>query len=238
MLIKITMRHIPNSITALNLASGFTAIVLIISGNITAACWMIIAAMVFDFLDGFASRLLNAYSDLGRELDSLADVVSFGAAPGLMAFMLLSGGGEIRGNIHFLAAGILFTVCAGLRLARFNTDTEQSVNFRGLPTPAAALSVVTLALAGEYSGSGFIKSLADDRIIFTVYILVISALMVSRIPMVSLKIKNLKFSGNEARYLLLLVAVLLTVFAGPAGAALIIPAYIIISVISSFAGWL
>jgi len=232
------MRHIPNGITSLNLASGFTAIILIISGNIQAACWMIAAAMVFDFLDGFASRLLNAYSDMGRELDSLADVVSFGAAPGLLVYTLLSGGESLPGNFHFLIISACFTVCAGLRLAKFNIDTEQTVNFRGLPTPAAAFAVVTLTFAREYAGTDYITAFALNKITLSVYVLVISALMVSRIPMVSLKLKNLRITGNEARYLLLLASVMLIVFAGPAGAVLIIPAYIIISVISSFAGWL
>ncbi|HPC97540.1 MAG TPA: CDP-diacylglycerol--serine O-phosphatidyltransferase [Bacteroidales bacterium] len=232
------MRHIPNGITSLNLASGFTAIILILSGNIPAACWMIAAAMVFDFLDGFASRLLKAYSDMGKELDSLADVVSFGAAPGLLVYTLLSGRQPLPGNLHFLIISACFAVCAGLRLARFNIDTEQTVNFRGLPTPAAAFAVITLAFAGEYAGSDFITSLAVNKITLSVYTLVISALMVSRIPMVSLKIKHLRLAGNEARYLLLLSSAILIVFAGPAGAVLIIPAYIIISVISSFVGWL
>jgi len=226
------MKHIPNIITSLNLAAGFFSIILIIKGYTAAACWMIFAAMVFDFLDGFASRILNAYSSLGKELDSLADVVSFGIAPGIIVYRT----GTILSNnpaydIIYAAVTAIYAVCAGLRLAKFNIDTTQSVVFRGLPTPAAALSVVSLCLAATCSDGYFAAFFTKYKVITAVFILFISLLMISRLPMLSLKIKNLKIKGNEARYILAVMSILFVALFGAEGFVLIIPGYIILSLV-------
>lgn len=236
------MKHIPNMITTLNLVSGFVAIILILNGNLIAAGWFIAAAMVFDFLDGLAARLLNAYSDMGKELDSLADIVSFGVAPALIVYKLLEPGSlqssrldEPGNNIDFLfmAISAVYALCAGLRLAKFNTDTEQSLSFRGLPTPAAALSVISLVLAAGTGEDNIVKSFTISSTALTVYTLLISGLMVSRLPMMSLKIKNLKFKGNEAKYVLAGISLVLLISLGLTGLVLVIPVYVVISLVVS-----
>ncbi|MGD0581932.1 MAG: CDP-diacylglycerol--serine O-phosphatidyltransferase [Bacteroidales bacterium] len=229
------MRHIPNIITSLNLASGFIAVVFIMNGEPVTASWIILAAMLFDFLDGFASRLLHAYSDMGRELDSLADVVSFGVAPGLMIYSLLSGemvSSSLSGKIPAIAAAAIFPVCAGLRLAKFNTDTTQTVSFKGLPTPAAALAVVTVILSSAYSDSALIRSFTASPVSVIIFSVVLSLLMVSRIPLLSLKFHDLKIRGNEGRYLLVLLTVAIAGIFRFDGIPWIIPVYVAVSLLS------
>jgi len=235
------MRHIPNAITTLNLVSGFIAIIFVINGNHAMACWMVAAAMIFDFLDGFASRLLNAYSDMGKELDSIADVVSFGVAPGLIIYQLLSGKIAQPENIpssetdavkiFFLLVSSLYPACAGLRLARFNIDPSQSVTFRGLPAPAAALAVISVVFAYLYSDNFIVKYFTESKTSLTLFTLIISFLMVSRLPMLTIKIKNIRFRGNEARYFLAVLTILFFIIFGFAGLTLIIPAYIVVSLV-------
>ncbi len=231
------MKQIPNFITSLNLVSGFLAVMAVMKGNLNAAFWFIAGAMVFDFLDGFASRLLNAYSEMGKELDSLADLVSFGVAPGMIVYRLLElslQGTEMAGmstgtlKIIFTVIASVFPLCAGLRLAKFNTDPLQSLSFRGLPTPAAALAIISL-IPAVIKDSGFVSRITESGIAIAVYSLAISALMVSRIPMMSLKTKNFRLAGNEYRYLLAAISVILVSVSGFTGIALIIPAYILIS---------
>ncbi|HVN57885.1 MAG TPA: CDP-diacylglycerol--serine O-phosphatidyltransferase [Bacteroidales bacterium] len=229
------MKHIPNIITSLNLASGFIAIVLVYNGYPVIASWVILAAMVFDFFDGFASRALNAYSEMGKELDSIADVISFGAAPGLIIYTLLSAshGSDTDGwKIATVAISALFPVCAGLRLAKFNIDDSQTTSFKGLPTPAAALAVVTVVLSAACSGSTLVKSLTASPVAIIIFSLVLSGLMVTRIPLLSLKFHNLKLKGNEGRFLLIGVVILLVALFRFAGIPLIIPAYVAVSLIS------
>ncbi|MGQ9619795.1 MAG: CDP-alcohol phosphatidyltransferase family protein [Bacteroidales bacterium] len=237
------MRHVPNFITALNLVSGFIAIVFILKGNFAAACWLISAAMFFDFFDGLASRILNAYSEMGKELDSIADMVSFGVAPGLIIYQLLTGGISPQGiaessnetmKIIFILVSTLYTVCTGLRLAKFNIDATQQTSFRGLPAPAAALSVISVVLAYLYSEDSFVRNFAESNIAVIIYAVIISILMVSRLPMLSMKIRNLRLKDNSARYLLVALCIFCIAVFGTKGIILIIPAYILISLVSAF----
>lgn len=238
------MKHIPNFITSLNLASGFIAIIFILNGDNVTASWLILAAMVFDFLDGFASRLLKAYSDMGKELDSLADVVSFGVAPGLIIYNLLhtsmNHGGisttSLSGIISLLCLIVpaIMPVCAGLRLAKFNIDPTQTTSFKGLPTPANALAVISVVLAGEYGNSEIIGSFLSLPFAIVLFSLVLSLLMVTRIPLLSLKLSTLKFRGNEGRYILIVLCAALVLILGFGGIPWIIPAYIAVSLISMF----
>jgi CDP-diacylglycerol--serine O-phosphatidyltransferase len=236
------MKHIPNFITSLNLAAGFIAIVFAANGNLVTASWLILAAMIFDFLDGFSARLLKAYSEIGKELDSLADVVSFGVAPGLIIYQLLNdslslNAPAIVNSSGFKTALILIIPaimpgCAALRLAIFNLDTTQSTSFKGLPTPANALAVISVIIAGHYSGSSIFTSFTGSPILLIIFTVILSLLMVSRIPLFSLKISNLKLKGNEGRFILVgLVLVSFAIF-GIKAAPLIIPLYIVASLIS------
>jgi CDP-diacylglycerol--serine O-phosphatidyltransferase len=233
------MRHIPNFITSLNLASGFAAIVFLFSGDPVTACWLILAAMIFDFFDGFASRLLKAYSDMGKELDSLADVVSFGVAPGLLIYTVLAKSMNLDASeilifkyLFVIAVTAFFPVCAALRLAKFNIDTTQSDTFRGVPTPAAALAVVTVILSGHYSDSFIVNSFLVSPAAVIIFSLIISALMVTRIPLLSLKFHDFGLKGNEGRFLLISVCALLVIIFRFGGIPWIIPAYLGVSLIS------
>jgi CDP-diacylglycerol---serine O-phosphatidyltransferase len=236
------IRHIPNFITALNLAAGFIAIIFAANGDLITASWLILIAMIFDFLDGFSARLLKAYSDIGKELDSLADVVSFGAAPALIIYKLLYHSLTVSGTMitdpgSFKAIILLFTavvmiVCAALRLAIFNIDTTQTSTFKGLPTPANALAVISVVIAGYYSPSVLLSTFTGSPALLVIFSVILSLMMVSRIPLLSLKISNLKVKGNEGRYILAGLVLISFVFFGIKAAPLIIPLYIIASLLS------
>lgn len=226
-------KHIPNTITCLSLVSGCISIVMALQGNILwATLWIIIAA-VFDFLDGFAARALKAYSIIGKELDSLSDMVSFGVAPGMIVFWLLSQAspslplGEMNEYIPYMA--FIIPTLSGLRLAKFNVDERQTTSFIGLPVPAHALFWASL-------GYSLLPVIHRNEIIF-VPVLILAAigtslLLVSEIPMFSLKIKSLKWKGNELRYILVICAVLFTILWGFLGIAGTILLYIILSLIN------
>lgn len=237
------MKYIPNLITSLNLASGFTAILLASQGNLNAASWLIIAAMIFDFLDGFSARLLKAYSDIGKELDSLADIVSFGVAPAIILFRLIhsaAGSPAVPGttisNIMILSVTVIMPVCAALRLAVFNLDSSQTTTFKGLPTPANAIAVISIILAINYSGSAILNSFTGSPLSLSLYSVLLSILMVSRVELLSLKIKSFSFKGNEGRYILLVLLMISAAIFGIMTLPLIIPLYIIASVAGKFAG--
>jgi CDP-diacylglycerol---serine O-phosphatidyltransferase len=236
------MKHIPNFITSLNLASGFTAIVFAAHGNLVTASWLILAAMIFDFMDGFSARLLKAYSPLGKELDSLADVVSFGVAPALIIYYQLTGAvlpagqnsfdQNIMMNMLLVFVAAIMPVCGALRLAIFNLDSTQATSFKGLPIPANALAVISIVLAGHYSDSALINTFTATPFLLILFTIILSLLMVSGIPLFSLKVKNLKLKGNEGRYILIILVIAILVIFGWAGITLIIPLYIIASALS------
>jgi CDP-diacylglycerol---serine O-phosphatidyltransferase len=230
------LRHIPNFITSLNLAAGFISVIFAFKGDLAIASWFILAAMIFDFLDGFSARLLKAYSDIGKELDSLADVVSFGVAPAAILYMLINGSlqGSVQSFVQFIT--VIMPVCAALRLAKFNIDPTQTVSFKGLPTPASALAVVSVVVSQQYSESRLIDSFTGSTAALAIFLLILSLLMVSRIPLLSLKMTNLKLRGNEGRYILIASVILVLAVFGVAGATLIIPLYILVSFLSPLIG--
>lgn len=214
-------KHIPNFITCLNLFSGCVAVFLAFNGNYQGAFIAILVAAVFDFLDGFAARLLKAYSPMGKELDSLADMVSFGLAPGIIVFSLLTET-KISEWLPYLA--FLIPVFSGLRLAKFNIDERQSSSFIGLPTPANAIFWAGLA----FSFAPFLVSNAWDLIVLTV---LFSYLLIAEIPMFALKVKNVRWKDNQVQYSFLIgTIILLAVFKLDAFAP-IIGWYILLSVI-------
>ena len=236
------MKHVPNFITSLNLASGFIAIIFAANGNLITASWLIFFAMIFDFLDGLSARLLKAYSEIGKELDSLADVVSFGVAPAFIIYQLLNNSLSIYSPVIVNSAGVkasiilifpvIMPICGALRLAKFNIDTTQVKTFKGLPIPANALAVISIVIAGQYSHSAIFRSFIGSPVILMVFTTILSLLMVTRIPLLSLKISNFMFKGNEGRYILVgLVLISFAIFKVMAF-PLIIPLYIISSAIS------
>jgi len=233
------MKHVPNLITSLNLAAGFIAIIFALEGSLATASWLVLAAMIFDFLDGFSARLLKAYSLLGKELDSLADIVSFGVAPAVIIYRLLCMVSDISitstgGILPFLIlfSPVIMPICAGLRLAKFNNDETQKTSFKGLPTPANALAVISIVIAGSYSDTALSNIITGSSSGIVIFTLVLSVLMITRIQMISLKFTNLKFKGNEGRYLLIMLVIIAFAIMGIGAAPLIIPVYIIVSLLS------
>lgn len=236
------MKHIPNFITSMNLAAGFVAIIFAAAGDLLTASWLISSAMIFDFLDGFTARLLKSYSAIGKELDSLADIVSFGVAPAYIIYSLLkvslSANSQIIINSGSAKAALILLipavmpVCAALRLAIFNLDETQATSFRGLPTPANALAVISVVIAGHYSQSALFRTFTGSPFLLILFTLLLSILMVSRMPLLSLKVTNLRLKGNEGRYILAgFILISFTVF-GVKAVPLIIPLYFIASLIS------
>jgi CDP-diacylglycerol--serine O-phosphatidyltransferase len=243
--LQVMTKHLPNFITSLNLVSGFFSILFALNGFPLIASWLIIAAMVFDFFDGFSARLLKAYSDTGKELDSLADVVSFGVAPATIIFHYLSVAIGITGqidvnalsfpNCFLLAVPAIMPVFAAIRLARFNTDDTQKDSFKGLASPASALAVVSLALALECTNSGISQKILGTITGNTILTIVLSFLMVCRLPMISLKFHDMNLKGNWDRYLLIICIALMILLLGFKAAPFMIPIYIAISIISVLA---
>ncbi|MFR0677555.1 CDP-alcohol phosphatidyltransferase family protein [Dysgonomonas mossii] len=225
-------KHIPNTLTSLNLFSGSIATVMAFQGEYTwVVVWVIIAAL-FDFSDGFAARLLKAYSPIGKELDSLADMVSFGLAPSIAAFRFLSDNTiRISQNpiiVEYLPyIAFLLAIFSALRLAKFNVDERQSESFIGLNTPANAMFWVSFCYGLAYKVPMITPSLIYT---FLVAIVIFSLLMVSEIPMFSLKIKNIKFKGNEYRYFLAAFIIVATITIGVLGIAAGILLYITLSI--------
>lgn len=226
-------KHIPNTITCLSLVSGCVATVMALEGNLLLAVIWIIIAAVFDFLDGFAARLLKAYSAIGKQLDSLSDMVSFGVAPGMIVFWLLREAapelpfGCINMYIPYLA--FVIPVFSGLRLAKFNIDERQTTSFIGMPVPAHALFWAS-------AGYSLLPVVHANELIFVIVVVLVaigsSLLLVSEIPMFSLKIKSLAWKGNELRYILLLCGLTFILLWGFVGIAGTIVLYVIFSLIS------
>ncbi|MBR1469505.1 MAG: CDP-diacylglycerol--serine O-phosphatidyltransferase [Prevotella sp.] len=227
-------KHIPNTITCLNLVSGCIAIYQAFQGDYEMALFWIVSGAVFDFFDGMAARLLGVSSPIGKELDSLADVVTFGVAPSAMLFHTLSGIGQCSANGACPMLTILpyfaFAIAAfsALRLAKFNLDERQAMGFIGLPTPANALFWGSFIVGWEKWN--FTTEFAPTM--FLLGIMVSCQLLVSEIPMFALKFKHWGWKDNEVRYLFLLSCVPFLAFFGISGIALIIAWYVILSVLT------
>lgn len=220
-------KHIPNFITSLNLFSGCVAAVFAFNGDLVSAAWLVLLAAVFDFLDGFAARGLHAYSEIGKELDSLADVVSFGFVPSVVAFMLIK---QSLLDMTFLGseflpyAAFLIAIFSALRLAIFNLDERQTTSFIGLPTPANGLFWIGLG-AWSQQFQGFALSL----IWIVILVLFFSFMLISSLPMFSLKMKSASLKDNFIPFSLLFAGVVLVSIFDFLGLSLTIGVYVLIS---------
>ena len=232
-------KHIPNFVTSLNLLSGSISIVFAFNGNPELAAWFIGLAAVFDFFDGMLARLLNAKSAIGLQLDSLADMVSFGLAPAVILFRLMESALNqpflfwFNINVFSLAAFVI-TVFSALRLAKFNIDDRQTVNFIGLPTPANALFFASLVLAlsqAEATGNTIIHQLLTNYWILLSLDLVFSALLVSEISLFSMKFKSFRWGDNRLRYTLLVSFIIFFIFFRFYSLPLIIILYLLLSLL-------
>ena len=233
---KITFfRYVPNAITCLNLFCGCLSVVSSFNGMLETAAYFIFAAAIFDFLDGFAARWLGAYSAMGKELDSLADVVSFGVAPASMMFVLLLTAAERYGlpvetysNGWFVAVlAFIMAVFSALRLAKFNIDTRQTESFIGLPTPANALFICSMTFSNHR------LALLTGNLFFLLAVTVVfSYLLIAELPLFSLKFKSFEWKHNKIRYVFMAFSAIILMVLQWAGLAVVILAYIIISVLT------
>jgi CDP-diacylglycerol--serine O-phosphatidyltransferase len=197
------MKHIPNIITLANLFCGCLSIVATFSGQIGTAGFLIFLAAFFDFSDGFAARMLKAYSELGKQLDSLADVVSFGVAPAMIAFRIMFAR-QAELPFDFLPyIAFVMVLFSALRLAKFNIDTRQTENFMGMPTPANALFWASLPLVlRDLHVKEFVKLEAFffHPISIAILCVIFATLLVWPIPMLSFKFKTIDFKSNWQRF--------------------------------------
>jgi len=220
--------NIPNGFTLLNLLSGVIGIIWVLEGDILSGAYFILISAVFDFFDGFAARILKVPSEIGKQLDSLADLVSFGVLPGFILFKMA----EVQSGWEWLPYFTLIVpLLSAYRLAKFNLDTRQSDQFIGLPTPANALFISTLPyLAISVPQLGVWLNLP---FILVIIAWVLAILLVLEIPLIALKFKNFSFKSNVFRYTLLGMGALLISFLGLAGIPWTILAYIGLSLIEN-----
>ncbi|MBB3696345.1 CDP-diacylglycerol--serine O-phosphatidyltransferase [Flammeovirga yaeyamensis] len=219
-------RHIPNAITCGNLISGCIGITFCFEGNLVMGAFMILVGAGFDFFDGFAARMLKVSSPVGKELDSLADMVTFGVLPSVIMYHLLMYV-DVHQYLPYLA--FLLAAFSAIRLANFNVDERQSDGFIGVPTPATAIIIGSLPLIMQWYPQ-------YDAYVSNIYVLVgltllLSYLMNAEIPLVSLKFKNFGWTGNEARYILIISSMILLAIFRVAALPLIVLMQILVSVV-------
>ena len=233
--------HIPNTITLMNLTMGISSIYFSFQGtqeNLAIAGYLIFVAALFDFFDGFTARLLNAKSEIGLQLDSLADMVSFGVAPGFIIYQMivLSHGKpmDVVGGINlFTLWAILIPWGAALRLAKFNIDESQQMGFKGMPTPALAFLVASLPIIRVtlYYDQNMVYMIFTNSYFLAATAIAGFFLMTSSFPMFALKFKNYKWKGNEFRYSFLLVSLIALVLFQIVAIPFIIALYLFLSLI-------
>ncbi len=228
------IKAIPNTLTLCNLLCGIGAVYLSIEGNYTAGFYLVILGAVFDFLDGFAARMLKAYSPLGADLDSLADMISFGVAPAIMSQQLLEDLLMSLGyNPLFSYIALALAMFAALRLAKFNVDTRQSEGFIGLPTPAMSLMVFSWGASVSQTNDTILSfATSNPTVALTITLtlcLGLSALMVCEVPFFSFKFKSFGFAANKLRYIFAIFALICITSMGFASPFVIILSYILLS---------
>ena len=238
-------RHLPNTLTCINLLCGCLALTFIFQGQLVTSAYLVGIAAVADFFDGLLARALRVSSPIGKDLDSLADMVSFGVVPGAILFQLLGmainplgssavGGAALAGTqvLHpsWLAYfGFLVSIFSALRLAKFNNDTRQTTSFIGLPTPACTLVVASLPLILANDQFG-VKDLILNPWLLTGLAVLLSGLLVAELPLFALKFKNLKWVGNRRRFIFVALALVLVLTLRAAGIPLAVLLYVLLSV--------
>ncbi len=250
------MKNIPNLFTLLNLVFGCVAVILILQNGITAlpgsdgtqyigmpektelASFFIGLAALVDFLDGLVARLFKATSPMGKQLDSLADMVSFGVAPGMILYQLLrlSYAEQENGldvSVGWLLPALLIPCAAAYRLARFNIDDSQQYGFKGVPTPAAGLLIASLPLISWYTNSRVVEAALLNKWVLYGLIVLVAYLMVSNLPLMALKFKDASIRGNLPKLILLALAVLAAIFLRWLAVPVVFILYIIVSLLSA-----
>ena len=243
-------QHVPNAITLLNVFSGCVAAVFAVLNHLELAALFVFIGIIFDFLDGLAARVLNVHSDLGVQLDSLADMITSGLVPGIVMFQLFSmsqtGGWNIStssglmeafGQTGFWAAllpffGFLITMASAYRLAKFNIDENQATSFSGLPTPANALLILSLPLILLYHQNDYLNSIILNPWFLAGLTLLSSFLLNAKIELFALKFSNWSFKDNALRYIFVIVSLVLLMTLKFLAIPAIIAFYILSSVIT------
>lgn len=230
---NIITRHIPNTVTCCNLFSGCIASVMAFNADYDMAILFIILGAIFDFFDGMLARLFSVSGPLGKELDSLADDITFGFAPSAIVFSLLKEMPypELLAPFAHIIPYFAFIIAvfSALRLGKFNIDTRQTSSFIGLPTPANALFWGSFVVGAH----DFIVSSSNNVLFLCLLVLFMSLLLVSELPMFSLKFKSLSWKNNKISYIFLLVCIPLLIVLGITGFAAIILWYIILSLLTA-----
>ena len=220
-------KHIPNLLTISNLICGCIALYFTFKGELVYTAYLIVLAAIFDFMDGAVARLLNVFNPIGKELDSLADMVSFGLVPGSVVFHLLE---ESPLNQYSFMA-LIIPIFSAYRLAKFNVDENQNENFIGLPTPANCLVFISIPLITTFNSESTIAYLFEIPEILLIMTILLSLALVSKINMFSLKFKNLKFQDNKFKFLLITISIILLTCLEFSAIPIIILLYLIISIL-------
>lgn len=242
-------RQIPNYITLLNLLCGCIATIFAVQNNLETAALFVVLGIGFDFFDGLAARLLNAQSELGLQLDSLADMVTSGVVPGIVMYQLLA---QVFGKPFYVIPdswsmdqvitgfdmsyisliGLAITLASAYRLAKFNIDTRQTTSFIGLPTPANTLMIVSLPLILKYEQQPWITELIINKWFLIVLTIISCYLLNAEIPLFALKFKTWGFKENKIRYAFLIIAVLLILLLKFLALPCLILLYVLMSLLS------
>lgn len=244
--------YIPNGITLLNLLCGTIAVVFAVNNNFILTSIFVFLGIFFDFFDGFLARKLNVQSDLGIQLDSLADMVTSGVVPGIVMFKLLtltashgdfislsdSWNSSLNANTiriaPFALFGFVVTLASAYRLAKFNIDEEQQTYFKGLPTPANTLLILSLPLIIAYNNSDTFNSIIINKWFLIAFSFISAFLLSSNIQLFAFKFKDWSFKNNAARYIFLIIAVVFLIVFKFAAIPLIIAIYILTSLFQNF----
>ncbi len=241
-------QHIPNVLTLLNLLCGSIAVIFAINNNFIVASLFVFLGIFFDFFDGFVARKLNVQSELGLQLDSLADVVTSGLVPGIIMYKLLSltvntvevdntwssNTDWLDFNLPILPLlGLLITLASAYRLANFNLDIEQQSYFKGLPTPANTLLIISLPLIIEFQNNDFINTIILNKWFLIGLTLLSCYLLNSNIKLFALKFKDWSFKTNAIRYIFIVLCIVLLIVLQFAAIPVIILLYIIMSVLDN-----
>ena len=226
-------RNIPNALTCGNLLCGSIGVVEAFHGNLLLSCVLIGVALIFDFLDGFLARLLHVSSPIGKDLDSLADMVTFGLLPAIIVFQMLMQSIPDLFGIWKAYLAFIIAIFSAIRLAKFNNDPRQSDSFIGVPTPANAMLIASLPLIVHTQGETWKQIIINTNNLLILSV-VMSVLLVAEIPLLALKFKSFNWKGNEIRYVFILLTVALLIIFQILAIPLILVLYLIVSLISNF----
>ena len=219
-------KHIPNLLTISNLICGCIALYFTFQGELVFTAYLIGLAAIFDFMDGATARLLNVSSPIGKELDSLADMVSFGLVPGSVVFHLLEEGA--LSQYSFIA--LVIPIFSAYRLAKFNVDEDQNENFIGLPTPANCLVFISIPLITTFNSDSTIAYLVEIPEILLIITVLLSLALVSKINMFSLKFTNFNYKDNKLRFFLIMMSIILLTWLEFSAIPIIVMLYILMSI--------